>query len=145
MKRSRKIGTWVGLVLIGGGAFLPWITANPLTQEPALLLYPAGLGSGFEVWGVLTLTLALAAAIGIRARVRWLDSPTVRIGVGLVSLSVATEFIVRGSLMSGQYVAGSGVLMTILGGAILVATQLDFPQSLAASIALSDHRFSRKQ
>ncbi len=116
---SSKIIVWAGLCLLGLGAYFPWVITNP-AYEYIHLVKIAGMGSGTETYGLVTLVLAVIAALGILIEIRWISSEAFRTVVGTVSVVLSSGFFFTQYGVTGMFIAGTGMYLTLIGGIVLL-------------------------
>ncbi|MEY7847708.1 hypothetical protein AB7C87_00680 [Natrarchaeobius sp. A-rgal3] len=117
-----RVDRWFGLLLVALGAYLPWIRSHP-TVDTALLMYPAGLGSGLEIWGSITLALSVIAAVGIVTGIGGVDTSLFRALVGATAVVLGGHVLVHSPGVTGPFVAGTGAILTVLGGLVLLVSE----------------------
>lgn len=123
MAPRHQTGTWIGVGLIASGAYLPWVAKNPFASPDELLYRPGGLDPGFEIWGFLLIPLAALACLGLLFHIPWINTGIFRGFVGVTALVLATSFLVEWGV-TGYFIAGIGVYLTVIGGIMLGISEL---------------------
>ncbi|SDR29881.1 hypothetical protein SAMN04489842_3113 [Natronobacterium texcoconense] len=122
MTSSRQAGTWLGLGLLSLGAYLPWVTSNPLATRHEIRPRPVGLDPGFEIWGVLLLSLVGLTSLGLLLGVPRTNTGVFRGIVGGTALILPIWFLIEWGI-TGYFIAGSGVYVTAVGGFMIIAIE----------------------
>jgi len=123
MPSAHQAGTGIGVGLIALGAYLPWVASNPFASPHELLPRPVGLDPGFEIWGLLLISLATLTCLGLLLHIPWINTGIFRGLVGATALILATWFLVEWGF-TGYFVAGIGVYLTVIGGVMIVVSEL---------------------
>ncbi|AOP12861.1 uncharacterized protein Nmag_1837A [Natrialba magadii ATCC 43099] len=119
----RRSTSLIGLGTIAFGAYLPWVTTHP-NVNIEILAHPAGLGSGLEIWGAITLPISIIAVIGILADLPWVGTQKYLLLVGLVSIILGIIPILTDPGITGVFISGPGPFVTVIGSVITIISQL---------------------
>lgn len=118
------MGTALGCLLVGGGAWLRWVKVEP---GPHFDIYVPGVETGFELHDYLLLGLtgagvAVSAVLSVRYRrdrLGGICTAATGVAVGLLTLVLAFSLVAPGDPTFSAHVLGPGASVTMLGALLL--------------------------